>query len=89
MGHAPIKWTAEKDRVIREKHAAGWSHGKIAELIGCGRSAVGERVRRLRCSGPVRDEPRQRVRDLHGPLPLPPGHPLSWGLVAPGVPFPR
>jgi hypothetical protein len=78
-------WTEEADQTIKDMRAAGATWSAIGARLGLSRNTVIERGRRLCALAPVRipvsvmsrhsfDDPN---RDA-----LPPGHPLTWGLLS-------
>lgn len=71
------------DRRLRAHIAAGGTQGAFAASIGCARSVVRNRMRKLGIvtAPPPPSAPRQVVARE----PLPPGHPVSWGLITAGT----
>jgi hypothetical protein len=91
---SPRTWTAEQDATIRRMCASGSTYAKIGIALGINRNTIIERCRKLRvspekhpnrCAVPANgvdlsDDPNRRV--------LPAGHPVTWGLLMPGVMWP-
>lgn len=78
------RWSPEQDARLRTLRAEGHTWAAIAVELGTGREATRERGRRI---GAIR-QPRPRPIDFTDPAnrpPLPPGHPLSWGLLTAGT----
>ncbi len=78
-------WSEQADQTIKDMRAAGATWSAIGARLGLSRNTVIERGRRLCAAAPVRvpvsvmsrhsfDDPN---RDA-----LPPGHPLTWGLLS-------
>ncbi len=82
-------WTAEADQTICEMRGAGETWAVIGRALGLSRNTAIERGRRLRAEAPPRvvvvaEKP---VSDDPNRLPLPAGHPLTWGLLS-DAPYP-
>ena len=85
------QWTETADRTICEMRGAGETWSAIGRRLGLARSTVIERGRRLRAAAPKKmaaPPKRDDLLDDANRPPLPPGHPLTWGLLT-SEPFPE
>lgn len=90
---SPTVWTAAADARLRRLRAEGRTWAEIAADLGVSRDMATERGRRIGARRPPADHaPTPASGDPARP-PLPPGHPVSWGLLTrgttlEGVPYP-
>ena len=86
----PINWTPSADSTVLQMRGDGAPWPAIARYLQVGRSAVIERARFLGVRSKTRfppTKPRPIVPRIDRP-PLPPGHPLTWGAITEGIPYP-
>jgi hypothetical protein len=89
MAH-PIIWTPLADAIVLQMRGNDTPWPNIARHLKIGRSAVIERARLLgiqskRRLPPPKPIPRAPRIDR---APLPPGHPVTWGAITDGIPYP-
>jgi hypothetical protein len=86
----PIIWTPLADLTVLEMRGRFAPWPMIARHLQVGRSAVIERARSLGIPPKTRLPPAKPV--LRAPRidrpPLPPGHPVTWGAITDGTPYP-
>ena len=84
------EWTAAADSVIVQMRGGGETWAAIGVRLGLSRNTVIERGRRLRADAPVRQATVKEYDMMDDPNrgPLPPGHPLTWGLLT-SDPYPE
>jgi hypothetical protein len=90
----PRKWKAWEDAAIRRMCAGGVSWKRQGEILGLSRSTVLERGRFIgarpgKAQARIRQEEREARKMERGFDPLPAGDPRTWGLIAPGLEFPK
>jgi hypothetical protein len=87
----PIIWTPLADQTVVEMRSFGVPWPAIGRHLRVGRSAVIERARSLGIPPKTRLPPPRPVP--HRPRidrpPLPPGHPVTWGAITSGIPYPH
>ncbi len=86
----PIIWTPLADHTVLNMRSFGAPWPAIARHLKVGRSAVIERARSLGIPSKTRLPPPKlivRAPRIDRP-PLPPGHPVTWGAIADGIPYP-
>ena len=84
------QWSEGADQTIRQMRQDGETWAAIGHRLRMSRNTVIERGRRLQASAPARfARPKPQVEPLEDPNrePLPPGHPLTWGLLT-EAPYP-
>jgi hypothetical protein len=87
----PIHWTPLADHTVLQMRAYGMSWPVIARHLHVGRSAVIERARSLGIPSKTRlppPTPLLRAPRIDRP-PLPAGHPVTWGAITDGIPYPH
>ncbi len=87
----PIIWTPLADMTVVQMRGIGTPWPVIARHLKVGRSAVIERARSLGIPSKKRlpqPEPVMRIPRIDRP-PLPPGHPVTWGAITDGIPYPH
>jgi hypothetical protein len=89
MAH-PIQWTPQADQLVLQMRGGGTPWPIIARQLQVGRSAVIERARALGIRSKTRlpPPPPKPVVPRIDRAPLPPGHPVTWGAITDGVPYP-
>lgn len=81
-----IHWTEAADTLlVGLRHHKGASWTRVAQALGVSRNAALERGRRLRVLLPERPAPPPAEAEAQERLPLPPGHPASWGALIAGT----
>ncbi len=90
MAH-PILWTPLADNTVLHMRLFGASWPAIARHLRIGRSAVIERARSLGIPSKTRLPPAKPIPRLPriDRAPLPPGHPVTWGAITDGIPYPH
>jgi hypothetical protein len=86
-----IVWTPLADLTVLRMRGEGTAWPIIARQLQVGRSAVIERARSLGIPSKTRmpsAEPTPPVPRIDRP-PLPAGHPLTWGAITDGIPYPH
>ena len=89
MAH-PITWTPQADLVVIQMRGGGSPWPVIARTLQVGRSAVIERARSLGIRSKThlpRPAAKLAIPRIDRP-PLPAGHPLTWGAITDGIPYP-
>lgn len=91
------EWSEVQDTVILTMRAAGSTWAAIGQRLGMSRNTVIERGRRIHAAaGVVKRGPAtcpaqavaKKVSEDENRGALPAGHPLTWGLIAPGIAWP-
>lgn len=79
-----INWTAEMDALLREMRADGCPCSEIAVALDVSKNAVINRLDRLGMVTGARFRRLQFVphEDDRDEMPLPPGHPVTWGAIS-------
>lgn len=83
-----LQWTPVADQRLLKYRQDGESMRSIARAFGLSRTTVTDRARALGLEIPAKpraaDKPAVVMTD-HQRDPLPPGHPISWGLLIAGT----
>jgi hypothetical protein len=90
MAH-PIVWTPFADDTVLQMRGNRTPWPVIARHLQVGRSAVIERARSLGIPSKTRlppPNPPPRAPRIDR-APLPSGHPLTWGAITDGIPYPH
>jgi hypothetical protein len=84
---APLHWTETGDRTLRNLRHDGASWDRIARALGVSRWTAIERAKLIGAHLPLPRPTRFTPDPLDDPdrPPLPPGHPLAWGILTAGT----
>lgn len=74
----PLRWTEAQEATLRRMRAGGAAWATIAAALGVSRNAAAERAKILKIK---MERPELVPVEAPDRPPLPPGHPLSWGLL--------
>lgn len=77
-------WTEQADMAICTMRGCGETWAAIGRTLGLSRNTVIERGRRLRAEAPRRVVvvPEKQISEDPNRLPLPAGHPITWGMLS-------